>query len=159
MQSPNGEEYLEYTRARNQSKWHTRKAQKLFEQKIAKEAKKNPKKFWSYVNSKRKSKANIPDLDTSDDKGAPKTRNDSEKAELLNRYFKTVFTEEDLMNSPNVENKNFESFLERIEITEEMVRKKLKALNQNKSPGPDGIHPRILKELSQELILPLTLMF
>lgn len=63
------------------------------------------------------------------------------------------------MNSPNVENKNFESFLERIEITEEMVRKKLKALNQNKSPGPDGIHPRILKELSQELILPLTLMF
>ena len=159
LQTPNGEEYLEYTRARNQAKWHTRKAQKLFEQKIAKEAKKNPKKFWNYVNSKRKCKANIPDLDISNDKGAPKTRNDTEKVELLNRYFKTVFTEEDLQSFPEVQKQNLESFLKNVEINEEMVRKKLKAINQNKSPGPDGIHPRILKELMEELVMPLTLIF
>ena len=159
LQSESGEAYLEYTRARNQAKWHTRKAQRIYEQKIAKEAKKNPKQFWSYVNSKRKSQVNIPDLDITDDKNPPKTTNDDEKAELLNQYFKKVFTDEDLQKIPNAKKKRIENTLKDIEITQEEVLKRLKALNQNKSPGPDNIHPRILKELSHELSLPLTLIF
>ena len=151
LQSESGEAYLEYTRARNQAKWHTRKAQRIYEQKIAKEAKKNPKQFWSYVNSKRKSQVNIPDLDITDDKNPPKTTNDDEKAELLNQYFKKVFTDEDLQKIPNAKKKRIENTLKDIEITQEEVLKRLKALNQNKSPGPDNIHPRILKELSLEL--------
>ena len=38
----------------------------------------------------------------------------------------------------------------------------LKALNNlkpNKSPGPDEIHPKMLKELANELAHPLTLLF
>ena len=35
----------------------------------------------------------------------------------------------------------------------------LKSLNVSKSPGPDEIHPRILKELSLELSKPLTMLF
>ena len=35
----------------------------------------------------------------------------------------------------------------------------LKSLNVSKSPGPDEIHPRILKELSYELSKPLTMLF
>ena len=40
-----------------------------------------------------------------------------------------------------------------------IVNKKLKALKTNKSPGPDSIHPRVLKELSDALTKPLTLLF
>ena len=39
------------------------------------------------------------------------------------------------------------------------TRQALKSLKPNKSPGPDGIHPRILKELSDELAYPLRLLF
>ena len=35
----------------------------------------------------------------------------------------------------------------------------LKNLNHAKSPGPDEIHPRILKELANELAKPLTILF
>ena len=34
-----------------------------------------------------------------------------------------------------------------------------KKLKYNKSPGPDGIHPRILKELSEYLLVPLRILF
>ena len=48
-------------------------------------------------------------------------------------------------NIPNkpIINRNFE-----LVITEEIVEKKLKQLNVNKSPGPDKLHPRILFELA-----------
>ena len=39
------------------------------------------------------------------------------------------------------------------------MEKALRTLNINKSPGPDGIHPRILKELADVLSLPLKLLF
>ena len=37
--------------------------------------------------------------------------------------------------------------------------KKLKKLNVNKSPGPDGLHPKVLSELAHELAEPLTIIF
>ena len=43
-----------------------------------------------------------------------------------------------------------------IEITEAMVKKKLDGLNPNKSAGPDGLHPRVLRELSEVISKPLT---
>ena len=44
-------------------------------------------------------------------------------------------------------------------ITEQDMERALNSLKINKSPGPDGLHPRILKELSSELSRPLTLLF
>ncbi|ELU08432.1 hypothetical protein CAPTEDRAFT_40175, partial [Capitella teleta] len=40
-------------------------------------------------------------------------------------------------------------------ITEEMLRHKLNKLKIEKSPGPDGQHPRILKELKEVIAGPL----
>ena len=159
LETKSGEAYLQYTRARNQARWETRKAQREFEKKIAKESKKNPKKFWKFVNSKKKSPRNIPDIDKTDNKGSPRTTDDTEKAELFNQYFKKVFTDEDLVTVPEAVQKTVVSELKDIEITEAMVEKKLKEINQNKSPGPDNIHPRVIKELSGELAEPLTLIF
>ena len=40
-----------------------------------------------------------------------------------------------------------------------MVYKKLQSLSSDKSPGPDKLHPRILKELATELTTPLTIIY
>jgi hypothetical protein len=41
----------------------------------------------------------------------------------------------------------------------EKVKKKLDKLKISKSPGPDGIHPRVLKEVSMSLCTPLSIIF
>ena len=37
------------------------------------------------------------------------------------------------------------------------MKKRLESLNEHKSPGPDGLHPRVLKELSNEISKPLAI--
>ena len=48
---------------------------------------------------------------------------------------------------------------ENINITKEKIEKVLQRLKINKSPGPDGIHPRIVKEMKEELLEPLHMIF
>uniref|UniRef100_A0A803K1Z4 Reverse transcriptase domain-containing protein n=1 Tax=Xenopus tropicalis TaxID=8364 RepID=A0A803K1Z4_XENTR len=43
--------------------------------------------------------------------------------------------------------------------SQDMVLKGLHTINVNKAPGPDGIHPRVLRELGAELQWPLFLIF
>ena len=49
--------------------------------------------------------------------------------------------------------------LDTINVTAEMVIKKLKDLNVTKSPGPDEIHPRILKEAAPSLAPALAILY
>ena len=44
-------------------------------------------------------------------------------------------------------------------INEEMVLKQLNSLKIDKSPGPDELHPRLLKELAKSLTKPLCIIF
>ena len=46
-----------------------------------------------------------------------------------------------------------------IDIPEEEVRERLEILNVSKSPGPDRVHPRIMKELAGPLSVPLKTIF
>ena len=55
--------------------------------------------------------------------------------------------------------KQKESFLTNVDFSKEDVKKILHSLGISKSPGPDNFHPRILKELSNELSEPLFLLF
>ena len=55
--------------------------------------------------------------------------------------------------------KQKESFLTDIDFSKEDVKNILNSLNVSKSPGPDNFHPRIPKELSNELSEPLFLLF
>ena len=158
INSRDSDTYKEYCKYRNQVRKLTKLARRNQERGIAGEAKTNPKKFWNYVNRKTKTKPGIPNLSKPDNSDEV-TKDDQEKADVLLNFFSSVFTEEPDNEIPEIPSRNPASNLENIEITEELVNKKLKNLNSSKSPGPDGIHPRVLKELSDSLTKPLTLLF
>ncbi len=154
LETREGRDYLEYAKARNQAKGACRSAVKDFEKKIAREARDNPKAFFSYAKSKLKTRSSVPDLIKPDGAIASKDR---DKAELLNNFFSSVFTHEDLTNIPDFEKRNINHPSEDLYITPDKVKKKLRKLKPNKSPGPDGIHPRVLVELVDELAEPLAI--
>ncbi len=87
------------------------------------------------------------------------TKTDQEKAQVLNKFFTSVFTKEDLTNIPNIGSKDGLQELDTFTITEDEVRKKLNSLKPSKSPGPDGLHPKLLKELAPGLSYPLSTLF
>lgn len=156
IETREGKDYLCYAKARNQAKQACRRAVQLHEQNIARNAKKNPKAFYAYARSKLQTRDGIADLE--DEKGNKATTNE-EKAAMLNAFFCSVFTKENLEDIPELENKEVKEALGAIEINEEDVVKKLKALKINKSPGPDELHPRVLREAAEELAKPVTLLF
>ena len=87
---------------------------------------------------------------------------DEQMCTVLNDYFLSVFTKEDVENVPipqrifhGIENDQ----LFDIVITKDMVQQKLEELNCNKSHGPDEIHPRLLKEFSSVIAEPLAKLF
>ena len=156
IETKSGEKYIEYAKARNKAKGLIRSFQTNINKKIAQDIKTNPKRFWAYVNSKTKSKGEIPNLKTDDDRNI--TENNSEKAEVLANFFSSVFVSEPDGEIPEQINHGVSS-ISNIHISEERVKSKLNNLNVSKSCGPDLIHPRVLKELSQNFALPLSIIF
>ena len=152
MDTKEGREYQEYARARNQAKWECRKAVRDLERKIARESKTNPKAFFSYARSKLNTKTGVSDLTREDGSTA---NTDSEKADLLNSFFCSVFTKEDTETVPDFADRTFEHPLENVQVSAEEVKKKLQKLNPSKAMGPDGIPPSILKSCAEELSVPL----
>ena len=49
--------------------------------------------------------------------------------------------------------------LSTLSVTVEQMSKALKSLNPSKSPGPDEIHPKILREVADEMAVPLSYLF
>ena len=79
------------------------------------------------------------------------------EVDLLNSFFTSVLTKEDLRNLSTFQDriKQKESFLTYIDFSKEDVKNILNSMGISKSPGPDNFHPRIPKELSNELSEPL----
>ena len=152
---PTKENYSSYTFYRNQVTREVKKAKRLKEIDLAKKSKTNPKLVYQYISSKTKNKDNIPDLDTPD---GDTTKSDTEKAKVLNNFFGSVFNVEDNSEIPNCDFIS-DTHINNIEITNDDVFKVLKSLKVNKSPGPDGVHPKVLSELAQELCSPLKKLF
>ncbi|KAI8493269.1 hypothetical protein Bbelb_292730 [Branchiostoma belcheri] len=149
-------DYARYTATRNDLRKLTRRLRYEFESNLARDIKQNPKSFWKYVNSRLKTKTTIGDLKMAD---GTMTSSKKEKADTLNQYFCSVFTEEDTEHMPQMETKYFGPPLEDILITPEIILKKLKKLKKGKSPGPDALHPKILTEVAEAVAKPLAIIF
>jgi hypothetical protein len=85
------------------------------------------------------------------DPKSEKTDDDKTKAEILAKYFSSVFTEEPEGDIPNQKPINIKEKMPELIINEEMDLKQLNSLKIDKSPGPDELHPRLLNELAKSL--------
>jgi hypothetical protein len=137
----------------------TRKAARKEYDLIATTSKENPKKFWNYVNSKRKAAPSIGDLKNKLADGSVEViRDDKDKAEAFSEYFASVYTDEGLGHFDKMEPKDC---TDNGTVTFHLhdIQKRLSNLKVAKSPGCDVIHPRILKQLSFELAQRLKIIF
>ena len=73
-----------------------------------------------------------------------------------------MFTREDISSLP-VPDAKFQDaksdYLGQLIVTPEMVAKKIKAMKNNKSPGVDGIPPKLLMETVEQISIPLARVF
>ena len=137
-----------YSEKRNKATRACRNAKINFEKQIADNIKTDTKSFWNYVRSQSKTRTGISDLQTDD--GTLLT-SDVQKAEILNSFFSSVFTDEDISIIPSLDVRSFDECLDSINITPEIVKKKLDKLKTNKAAGVDNIHPLLLKECAIEI--------
>ena len=146
-----------YRKATNKVKRLIRQCKRRFESSIAEKSKTNPKPFWSHVRGRLKTKEGVaPLLGNPKDKTSMKF-SDEEKANILLQQFSSVFTHEPDGDVPTMPSRTT-AILEMISVTVDMVEEEIKAMNLNKSCGPDDIHPRMLRELVSFISLPITIL-
>ena len=83
-------------------------------------------------------------------------------AEVLNEYLSSVFTTEDISSLPDPLKKfegNKSEHLGQLFVTPEMIAKKVKKMKDDKSPGVDGIPPKLLKKIVEQISTPLAKVF
>ncbi len=81
------------------------------------------------------------------------------KAQVLSDFFQSVYCIEPQNNIPIIDPCVITNPLGNLIISEKIVLEKLQGLDSTKSPGPDNIHPRILKEGCNILCKPLSIIF
>ena len=117
--------------------------------------KNDSKSFYAYVRNKQKVRDKVGPLE-----------NNSENiisdgflmVEVLIEYFSSVFTTGDISSLPVPFTKfygNTSEHLVQLFVTPEMIAKKIKKIKDNKSPGVDGIPPKLLKEIIEQISIPL----
>lgn len=134
-----------YKKQRNKTSTLIKEKYQAFVQKSISNLTDNPRGFYKYIKSKRQENTNIPPLVFRD----CFTQSPAEQAQCLNEQFCSVFSRESTNQIPFL--RNMTSRMLPIEITVKGVAKLLSQLNTNKSLGPDGISPHILKQCSNEL--------
>jgi hypothetical protein len=156
LETHDGKIYEEYIKARNKATKACRQARKRLEKVVAQKAKDNPKAFWSYVKAKTSTRTGVSDLKKDD---GTKTKSDQEKADLLNTFFKSVFTVEGDSPLPDPPVFQLSQALEDFNVDEEEVKKLLKDLKTNKAAGPDEISPLVLSRAADVLAYPFAQLF
>ena len=115
---------------------------------------KTNKKLYTFVKSQK-----------SDGSGVSPLRADgtlhstpSEKADILNTQFSSVFTTEDVTSTPDLGHSPYRSAPE-ITVTVNGVEKLLNNLNPHKASGPDQISTRFMKSMSSIVAPALTIIY
>ena len=127
--------------------------------KLAGNIKNYRKSFYAYVRSNQKVRDKVGPLENN---GGNIISDGFQTAEVLNEYFSSVFTTENISSLPVPFTKfegNTSEHLVQLFVTPEMIAKQIKKMEENKSPGVDGIPPKLLKEIVEQISTPLAKLF
>ena len=152
-------DYEVYKEALNAATNEVRKSKRNFEHKLAQNIKSDSKSFYAYVRSKQNVRDKVGPLE--DNTGNIITQGFL-MAEELNMHFSSAFTREDTCSLPVPEttfNGSEGERLGQLVVTPEVVASKINNMKENKSPGVDGISPKILKETVEQISTPLAHVF
>ena len=122
-----------------------------YEKKITSCLKYASKPFFSYLRNKRKVRESVTSLKREDDSV---TVGGGETAEELSSFFSSVFTEESFGPLEKHCFKKTDNYSEIGDFQASFdfldVKKELLKVDPNKSMGPDGIHPKIIRALASD---------
>ena len=153
------EDYAKYKEALNAATTEIRQSKRSYKQKLACNIKNDSKSFYAYVRSKQNVQDKVGPLE---DSAGNIISQGFLMAEDLNGYFSSVFTKEDISSLP-VADAKFQGaksdYLGPLVVTPELVAKKIKAMKDNKSPGVDGVPPKLLMETVEQISIPLARVF
>ena len=119
---------------------------------MASNIKNDSKSFYTYVRSKQKVRDKVGPLENN---SGNIISDGFQMAEVLNEYFSSVFTTEDISSLPVIKFEgNKSEHLGQLFVTPDMIEKKMKKMKDNKSPGVDGIPSKLLKEIVEQISTP-----
>ena len=147
-------EYLAYKNVQSETRKLVRQAKRKFEKKLASEAKKRPKMFYSYLRSKTANRSSVGPLKEKDEI----VSDDTGMANLLNKFFVSVFTIE-RPDLPELISSDVAEKLTDVNFPVDSISGKIHKLKSTAAFGPDRIGPRILQETSDILCGPLSVVF
>ena len=148
------ESFEAYKKVQAEVKKSVQNAKRNFERKIAKD--KNKKAFYSYMKKKTSNRVSVGPLK----EGNELVTDNKKMAEMLNKWYCSVFTRENLQQIPEAEQLfTGDSPLNSVNFTPDSVLKKLKKLNPNSAPGPDGLWTRIIHSTADVICKPLAIIY
>jgi ribonucleases P/MRP protein subunit RPP40 len=150
---------MKYKRERNRVVEESRIAKRSFESRLADKIQSDPKSFYAYMKRKQNVKDAIGPLKNDSGELVCDTK---DICHVLNNFFKSVFTVEDVTDVPEVKKcgwKDPSNKLVNIIFNADTVKKALKEVKDHKSGGVDEFPSSFILRISEWIVDPLVLIF